>query len=103
MNQALSFSWVSISAVPVLAQTVSPLTAADLPVPPVTTARMYSRTVAAVCASMAVRYTAGSKVCRSAPSAPTARSSRRGSIITPSLATAAATMHMCSGVTASWF
>ena len=82
-------------------QTFTPEIAARVPVPPVTTARMYSLSRSAFCAGITRRYTFSANAARTVPFWATASLSIRGSIITPPLATPAAIMHMCIGVATS--
>ena len=91
---------MSISAVPVLPATSMPWSAAAVPVPSLTTWLIIAPTWRGRLGRHHARRLLGlERVLTVRPSGSTILSPRRGSISTPPLATAAATIAICSGVT----
>ena len=102
MNQGwLMSSSRTISAVPVLPATSIPWSAAAVPVPSRTTLVIISVSCAAVRSLMTRRSRSGSTRSATRPSGSTIDPVRVGFMSSPPLATADATIAICSGVTRS--
>src|SRR6185295_12572976 len=103
--KAMNHSWFGqpwpTSAVPVLPATSMPSSAAAVPVPSLTTWSIIAPTLEAVSADMTCDISPGSMRRTVRPSRSTTRSAMCGFMSLPPLATAEATIAICSGVTVS--